>query len=159
MRNLQIRVLISIWPAHHQPDLQTLCLIQLLLRVELHLHKVLIALTVCQWRQTTSALHLESAPPQSCPAAKGQEFGRQFVAFAVFLIRQSESIHIHRTSTRCRCSVMTDEIGKTGSEGQRCAAAAAALTCRQQERQVASAGRHFACRRHAEPPLGVCLPL
>lgn len=52
-----ISILIFIRLAAHRRDLPPLCLIQLLSRVELHLcsvAQVLIGLTLCQWRQTTT---------------------------------------------------------------------------------------------------------
>lgn len=52
-----ISILIFVRLAEHKRDLPPLCLIQLWSRVELHLcsvAQVLIALTLCQWRQTAT---------------------------------------------------------------------------------------------------------
>lgn len=47
-RKSHYSLLIFICPAHRQQELQTLHLIQLAVRVELHWHKVLIGVTVSQ---------------------------------------------------------------------------------------------------------------
>lgn len=132
--------------AHLWWDLWAPCLIHLLPAVEIYLCKVLIALTVCQWRQTTSPRLEITATVLTSSRGSGvdeKHFATLFVTILTAgVLRQETSEHIHRISKKSSCSVTIREDEKQEASERRWkeAGGGRAVTCTQRGRQDDAAG-------------------